>query len=215
MPNIKLYYPEFPFWRAEVARLALHLGNVPFENVKVAIRSPEDKAAFKASGKSPFGQAPTLEVDGKIIAQTGAIARYCGKQGGFYPKDDVEAAMVDMIIDTATDITMAIGKTFGMKDEEKAAARAHLSTETLPMYFGALEKIMTENGSTGYYVGNSMTIADLAMWRLLGWVVGGALDGVPKEVLDPFTQMKANFENTGNHEKIKAYMAEKYPNFGK
>merc|ERR1712203_1176091 len=33
MPNIKLYYGEFPFWRAEVSRLALHLGKVPFENV--------------------------------------------------------------------------------------------------------------------------------------------------------------------------------------
>ena len=28
MPNIKLYYGEFPFWRAEVSRLALHLGKV-------------------------------------------------------------------------------------------------------------------------------------------------------------------------------------------
>ena len=29
MPTIKLYYGQFPFWRAEVARLALHLGKVP------------------------------------------------------------------------------------------------------------------------------------------------------------------------------------------
>ena len=28
MPNIKIYYFDFPFWRAEVSRLALHLGNV-------------------------------------------------------------------------------------------------------------------------------------------------------------------------------------------
>ena len=28
MPAIKIYYFDFPFWRAEVARLALHLGNV-------------------------------------------------------------------------------------------------------------------------------------------------------------------------------------------
>ena len=36
-----------------------------------------------------------------------------------------------------------------MKDEEKAAARKFLGTDTLPMYFEALEKMMTENGSTG------------------------------------------------------------------
>ena len=30
MPNIKLRYFDFPFWRAEVSRLALHLGNVSY-----------------------------------------------------------------------------------------------------------------------------------------------------------------------------------------
>ena len=28
MPKITLHYMDFPFWRAEVARLALHLGKV-------------------------------------------------------------------------------------------------------------------------------------------------------------------------------------------
>ena len=91
MPVIKHYYFDFPFWRAEVSRLALILGDVrverlilfsfvlmvfvlfqvPFEDVRV--KSLDE---FKASGKAPFGQAPVLEVDGKLIAQTGAIARY-------------------------------------------------------------------------------------------------------------------------------------------
>ena len=47
------------------------LFQVPFEDVRV--KSLDE---FKASGKAPFGQAPVLEVDGKLIAQTGAIARY-------------------------------------------------------------------------------------------------------------------------------------------
>ena len=45
-----------------------------------------DRAAWVETGVSPFGQAPLLEVDGKPIAQTGAIARYCGKLSGHYPK---------------------------------------------------------------------------------------------------------------------------------
>ena len=28
MPNIKIYYFDFHFWRAEVSRMALYLGNV-------------------------------------------------------------------------------------------------------------------------------------------------------------------------------------------
>merc|ERR1711994_903537 len=175
MPNIKLYYGPMPFWRAEISRLALHLGKVPFENV-----TSMNLQALRESGKATLGQMPILEVDGKTCVQTGAIARYCGKQSGFYPRDDDwAAAKIDEIIDTATDITVAVGKTFGMEAKEKEEARKELATVTLPKYLTALEKMMTENGSTGFYVGSKMTIADIAMWRLFGWLSGGIVDGIP------------------------------------
>merc|ERR1712038_540768 len=131
MPKIVIHYFDFPFWRAEVSRLALHLGKVEFEDKKI-----KDMKEFKESGVAPFGQAPILEVDGKVVAQTGAIARYCGKVSGFYPKDDdFAAAKIDEIIDTATDITNLIGTTMRMADEkEKLAARAVLAGDKLPMY---------------------------------------------------------------------------------
>ena len=202
---------------------------VPFEDVRI---SKDQIPALKEAGKILYGnQVPTMEVDGKVIAQTGAIARYCGKQGGFYPRDDdLAAAKIDEIIDTATDITLAIGRTFGMADAEKMAARAVLGKETLPMYLKALEKIMTDNGSTGssliklvfskfpilminagFYVGSSLTIADLAMYRLVGWISGGVLDGLPTNLVDSYPQIKANVEATKSNEKVKAYLAEKYP----
>ena len=86
-----------------------------------------------------------------MVSQTGAIARYCGKLGGFYPKDDdFAAAKIDEIIDTATDITNVIGATMRMTDEkEKLAARAAIAADKLPMYFAALEKMLEANGSTG------------------------------------------------------------------
>ena len=210
MPVLKLYYPDFPFWRAEVCRLALHLGGVPFEDVRA--KTPEEREAFKNSGKAPFGQVPILEVDGKVVAQTGAIARYCGKLGGFYPKnDDFAAAKVDEIIDTATDITVAVGRTFRMEAQEKENARKELADFILPKYLKALEKIMTENGSTGFYVGNSMTIADIAMWRMWGWLNGGIVDGLPTSLLDPYPQILANNKATGEHPQISEWMKNHYP----
>merc|ERR1712156_1230036 len=136
--KLVLHYFDFPFWRAEVCRLALHLGKVEFEDKKI-----KDFAEFKASGIAPLGQAPILEVDGKVVAQTGAIARYCGKVSWFYPKDDdFAAAKVDEIIDTATDMTNLIGATMGIADEkEKLEARAKLANEKLPKYFAALERL--------------------------------------------------------------------------
>ena len=121
---------------------------VPFENVKVAFA---DREPLREAGKAPLGQFPTLEVDGKVVCQTGAIARYCGKLGGFYPKDDdFAAAKIDELIDTATDITLAVGATMGIKDEQaKLAARAELCSGKLAKYLEALEKFLAQNGSTG------------------------------------------------------------------
>ena len=113
-----------------------------------------DRDSLREAGKSPLGAFPTMEVDGKVVCQTGAIARYCGKLGGFYPKDDdFAAAKIDEIIDTATDITLAVGATMGIKDDqEKLAARAELCSGKLAKYLEALEKFLSQNGSTGITV---------------------------------------------------------------
>jgi len=205
--KLVLHYFDFPFWRAEVCRLALHLGKVEFEDKKI-----KDFAEFKASGIAPLGQAPILEVDGKVVAQTGAIARYCGKVSGFYPKDDdFAAAKVDEIIDTATDMTNLIGATMGIADEkEKLEARAKLATEKLPKYFAALERFLSENGSTGFYVGNTMTIADIGMWRMLGWFKGGALDGISKEIFDKYALVLEHYNSIDAHPEIRTWMETRY-----
>ena len=119
--EITLYYFKIPFWRAEVTRLALFIGDIPFNDYRVEGKEIDD---LKATGLlpnkqiAPFKQLPILDVDGKIIAQTGAIARYCGKLSGLYPKDnDFEAAQIDQIIDAAQDINYLV--TLSGRDKEK------------------------------------------------------------------------------------------------
>jgi len=210
MPQLVFHYFGMPFWRAEVSRLALHLGKVDFED-----RIIKDRAAWVATGVSPFGQAPLLEVDGKPIAQTGAIARYCGKLSGHYPKDDdFAAAKIDEIIDTATDMTTTMGATMGLESvEEKKAARAKLVAEDGKMtkYFVALEKILKDNGSTGFFVGKTMTVADISMWRLLGWFKGGVLDGLPSDLIDKYALLSKFWNDMDANADIRAYMDAKYP----
>ncbi|GIT73047.1 MAG: hypothetical protein Ct9H300mP28_28610 [Pseudomonadota bacterium] len=101
--KLKLIYPDLPFWRAETSRLALFIGEIEFEDYRP---SREEIAKMRTEGVFPFGQFPVLQVDDKTIAQTGAIARFCGKLGGLYPtENDFYAAKVDEVIDLATDIT--------------------------------------------------------------------------------------------------------------
>ena len=55
-----------------------------------------------------------------------------------------------------------------------------------------------------------MTIADLAIWRLLGWLTSGLLDGVPKSVLDPYKNLIELKNKISQHPKIKEWMLTKY-----
>ena len=86
--KLQFIYVDTPFWRAEVGRIALFMGDVKFDDVRI---KQEDFLKAKESGKLgdgtvlPFHQIPCLIVDGISIAQTGAIARFCGKLGGLYP----------------------------------------------------------------------------------------------------------------------------------
>ena len=53
---------------------------------------------------SPTGQVPMLTVNGTSICQSGAIERYVAKRAGLIPEDDIEAAKMDMVNCTITDM---------------------------------------------------------------------------------------------------------------
>ena len=183
--KLQLIYPDLPFWRAETSRIALFIGGIEFEDIRP---SREEIKKMKTEGFFPFGQLPILQVDGKTIAQTGAIARFCGKLSGLYPTDNnFYAAKVDEVIDLATDITLRIRPALKEKDSEKSKEmRRELVETVLPHWLGFLETLLEKNGKTGYFVDDSLTVADLAAWRLCGWISGGVIDGIPETILNNF-----------------------------
>ena len=172
--SIKLFYGDMPFWRAEVVRLALFTGGVPFEDVRVSFGSDEVKA-MRAAGKLTFGAVPVMEVDGKILSQTQAMAVYAAKVAGLHPEDAWDAAKVDECINGCTDVTGTVGATFRLPPEEKVPAREKLIAPDgrLTMHLGGLEQICAENGACGHAVGSSLTVADLAIWIILFVSLGG------------------------------------------
>ena len=199
--KLKLIYPDLPFWRAETSRLALFIGGIEFEDLRP---SREEIAKMRTEGVFPFGQFPVLQVDDKTIAQTGAIARFCGKLGGLYPtENDFYAAKVDEVIDLATDITFKISPALIEKNPEKRMdMRRELSETVLPLWLGFLETLLEDNGKTGYFVDDSLTVADLAAWRLCGWISGGIIDGIPETILDAFPLLNAHQNHVSNLPKV-------------
>ena len=94
--TIKLNYGNVPWWRAEISRIALHLGGVEFEDVRWQPYFGEEMtAAAKAAGN---GHAPWIEVDGKFLFQTSAIARYCADLAGLTPAGNVISAHLHLTL---------------------------------------------------------------------------------------------------------------------
>ena len=159
--------------------------------------------------RSPFHQLPVIEVEDKIIGQTGAIARYCGKVSNLYSDDMLKAAKIDQIIDAATDITNVVSPTIREKDQEKKIEdRKILVNKLLPRWFRYLENLLSEDDSTWFV--EKMTIADIAMWRLLGWLTSGIIDGIPTSVVDDFPKLKNIHHQVHTHPKVQEWMLKTY-----
>ena len=210
---IKIYYSHTPFWRAEVLRVSLFISNIPFEDVRISREEFINmiKTGYLPNGKKvPFHQLPVIEVDGEIIGQTGAIARYCGKISNLYSNDNTNAAKIDQIIDAATDITNLVSPTIREKDEQKKIEdRLLLKNKLLPRWFRYLENILSESTSE-WFVENKMTIADIAMWRLLGWLISGIIDGIPTTIVDSYPKLKNIHTKVHHHTKVQEWMLKTY-----
>ncbi len=117
-----------------------------------------------------------------------------------YPVNDpLKAAKVDQFIDAATDITNLISPTVRMKDAaKKLEARTVLAQDKLPRWLGYLERLANQGDAT-FLVGDSMTIADLAIWRLVAWLESGILDGIPTDILMDFDALSAHRDHVGSH----------------
>ena len=212
--KLSFIYFNFPFWRSEISKIALYLGDIDFEN---RIISQEEFQRVKKSGQLddgtiiPFHQFPCLLVDGVSIAQTGGIARLCGKLSGFYPmNDNVLAAKIDQFLDFATDITVLVSNT-GRDDnnEEKKFKREELAKGELTRKLNMLERNIQDDGD--WTLGASMGLEDIAIWRLMGWLSSGVVDGIPLNIVRIFPKITRVCLAVDKQPKIQEWINKTYP----
>jgi glutathione S-transferase len=212
--KLTFIYFNFPFWRAEVGKIALFMGGIDFEN---RIVEGEEFQRVKENGKLddgtliPFHQLPCLVVDGISIAQTAGIARFCGKLSGVYPKnDDVLAARIDQFLDMATDITNLISTTGRDEDEEaKKIKRQELCKGELARKLEMLDKNIRDESD--WVLGFDLGLADIAIWRLMGWLSCGLLDGIPTDLIKGFPRITRVCLAVDTHPKIQEWVTRTYP----
>eukprot|EP00933_Yihiella_yeosuensis_P005964 TRINITY_DN11058_c0_g1_i4.p1 TRINITY_DN11058_c0_g1~~TRINITY_DN11058_c0_g1_i4.p1 ORF type:complete len:217 (-),score=28.34 TRINITY_DN11058_c0_g1_i4:98-748(-) len=176
-PPLKLVYLDHHYWRAECSRVALHIAGVPFEDARMSYEE------MYSSGALTFGTFPALVVGGKgVIAQTQAIARYVGSITGLYPTDPFLAAKCDEAIDGLTDVSDLITATMRERDPQRKIAwrQALVAADgRMTMILNGIETLLKQNGGKQHVAGDSLSVADLALWRAVGWISGGILDGIP------------------------------------
>jgi len=195
--SLCLHYFSFP-GRAGAIRDAFNIGGIDFEDAHVSF---EQFGELRANDDLPFGGLPVLDVvttDDKLrVAQSNTILRFAGRLTGLYPEDEAMRALkVDEVLDMCEDIYHLLTPTFHEPDNDrKMAMRKTLAEETLPRHAGYIERLLLENGNTGFLVGDGLTVADLKLYWLCEFLTNGSLDGIPTTLLDGFPTLIAWYKH--------------------
>ncbi|XP_070544989.1 S-crystallin SL11-like [Ptychodera flava] len=166
----KLTYFNFNA-RAEVIRLIFAAAGVQYEDERLAV-SPFEQEWAVVNKSFPFQQLPVLEIEGGVVlAQSHAIARYLANEFGFAGKTNLEKAKVDMIADATEELYSPMRVYFHAKYNNAKHLQAAFDDifVKLPHGMSNLERLLTKNnGGDGFFVGDSLTWADLKFFGRIG-----------------------------------------------
>lgn len=199
MPTYKLSYFNGR-GRAEIVRMLFTAADTKFEDIRI-----ESADWPKAKAETPQGSVPVLDVDGKMtICQSMAIARYLAREFKLYGKDNGQMTLIDQIMDTVLDLSTPFMKAAFTKDEaEKETLMKKFQTEDGPKVLGYVQDLMKKAGKGGFAVGDSLTVADLAIYTYLEMTN-------THEALGKFPVLAENRKKVAGLPKIKTYL-EKRP----
>ena len=202
MSQLKLSYFDFHGGRAEPARLAMHIGGIAFEDHRFAF--PEFAEVRKAT---PFGQVPTLHVDGTVVTQCDAITRYVGKLAGLYPQDAYQALLCDEVMYVVEEAAVRLGPSFRMTGEAQKEARLALVGGSMPLYLGWLQSQLLAHGGE-YFSDNRLTVADLKVFVDVRALNAGRLDHVPADLVEKVAPaLNAHLQRIANLPAVLQYYA--------
>jgi len=168
MPNYKLVYFNGK-GRAETIRLSFAASGIKYDDSRL------EKADWPAlKPKTPWSSLPVLEVDGKQVGQSMAIARFVAKEGGLYGKNSYEAALIDSVVDVVTDLReKSFTLAFTPDGPAKEAALKDFKEKTLPSILPNLEALATANpAKSGFFVGDKISLADIHLFSISEMLLG-------------------------------------------
>lgn len=160
--------------RGEQVRLLLHQLGEDYEDLHLERGQEYLQMRRRGPGTLYFGSVPMLQDGDFKLAQGPAIMNYLGRKHGIMPLDPRAAAKTEALVLGAEDMRMAYFRLLGKDATERQATfvTGNWKDRWLPAWSGLLDL----NGDNGYFVGTSLTQADVAIWdaldAIVSWVDG-------------------------------------------
>ncbi|XP_066602080.1 glutathione S-transferase-like isoform X2 [Prorops nasuta] len=152
-PSYKLIYFNAR-GRAEHIRYIFAYAGINYVDERI---TKEEWPELKKS--MPYGVLPVLEVDGKPITQSNAVARYLARKHNLVGRDEWESMLCDVLVDTLGDLKQFISQYRTEEDPlKKEEKKLKLLKETIPFYLNKFEQTVARN--EGYAVGSTTTWTD-------------------------------------------------------
>ncbi|CAG5129349.1 unnamed protein product [Candidula unifasciata] len=202
MADSKITVTYFDFsGRAECIRLVLTYAGKEFVDNRI---KQEQWPGIKP--KSPFGQLPFVEIDGKVYGQSLALANFFAREFNLYGKSNLDSLKIDQLAQLNEDYIQEVVKVFREPDaEKKAAIEKNIKEVVAPKFWAFYERLLKENNGQ-YFVGQSVTLADLIAYD----AVTGFIKTYAGPLPDSYPLLKALVEKIGSNNNIAAYKA-KHP----
>mmetsp|Transcript_97961 Transcript_97961/g.119982 ORF Transcript_97961/g.119982 Transcript_97961/m.119982 type:complete len:255 (-) Transcript_97961:24-788(-) len=212
---LKIQY--FPFnGRAYPLRLAGFIGDIKFDDEFISFK---DFRQSRTDGNiiwAGMPQAIIIENNKKyILSQSNSILRYIGKKTGLYPKNDILAALVDGVMDACEDVQNMLAPSMQENDKDKKLEmrkqllKKDSGSKGLLYWYQKFDDRLNENEkrgcNNGFFVGNSLTVADLKAYTSFLGLISGNLDGIPKDTLKPYKKVSSFVDMMSKNNKIKSF----------
>ena len=199
MPNKLVYFAARG--RAEMIRLTLAEAGVEWVDDTFPL---PDFPKMKTSGRLPFQAVPVWEEDdGFRLAQSHAIIQHVARTHGLYGANAREAALVDQAFGAVEDVRAEMRKLPTAEPAKRPEIRQTLLTESLPRWFGHLERLLGANrGGAGFVVGEKISFADLGLY----YVIEMARDNDFGSTLADCPKLTAFAERIASRPKVAAYL---------
>lgn len=160
MPVYRLIYFNAK-GRAELARWLFAYADVLYVDERF---ERENWSKYKKD--FPGGKLPVLMIDDRQLNQSMSIARYLAKEFGLAPKDHLEAAHCDAVVDSCVEV---LDKLYGVLTSSKAEAEKKKECTEIAIPFLTLLNKSLEGKE--WFISDKITWADLEIAFVVDWII--------------------------------------------